>query len=225
MSGDIWLIATAVVLTVVAMFLVALESALTRVSKVSVSELQDLGVPGADRLAVVVGDRARYVNVILLVRLALSTFAIVCVTVVCLKAFPEPRWLGIVIASSVMLLVTFIMLGVAPRTLGRQHAIVIARRGSGVARVLNAVFGPLASLLILFGNAITPGKGYRHGPFASTAELREMVDMAEADAVIEAGEREMIHSVFELGDTLAREVMVPRIEMVWIEKEKRLRQA
>lgn len=225
MTGDILLIAAAVVMIVVAMFLVALEAALTRVSKVSVSELQSLGISGADRLAEVVADRARYINVILLVRLALSTLSIVSVTVVCLSAFPEPQWLGILIATGIMLLVTFIMLGVAPRTLGQQHALTVARRGAGVARFLNTIFGLIASLLILFGNAITPGKGYRQGPFASTAELREMVDMAEADAVIEAGEREMIHSVFELGDTLAREVMVPRTEMVWIEKDKRLRQA
>ncbi len=225
MTGDVLLIAIAVVLIVIAMFLVALESALTRVSKVSVSELQATGVAGADRLAGVVANRARYINVILLVRLSLSTLSIVCVTVVCLRALPDPQWLGILVAALVMLLVTFIMLGVAPRTLGQQHALSIARKGAGVARFLNAIFGPIASLLILFGNAITPGKGYRQGPFASTAELREMVDMAEADAVIEAGEREMIHSVFELGDTLAREVMVPRTEMVWIEQEKRLRQA
>ena len=43
--------------------------------------------------------------------------------------------------------------------------------------------------------------------------------------MVEHGEREMIHSVFELGDTIAREVMVPRTEMVWIERDKTLRQA
>ena len=77
--------------------------------------------------------------------------------------------------------------------------------------------GPLASLLILIGNAITPGKGYREGPFVSQAELRELLDQAGADSVIEDDERQMLHSVFELGDTLVREVMVPRTEMVWIE--------
>ncbi len=225
MTSDLALIVAAIVLVVIAMFLVAIESALSRVSKVSVTELQTQGVAGSDRLASVVADRARYINVILMVRLAASTFSIVFVTVVMLRAISEPEWAGVVVAGLVMWLITFIMLGVAPRTLGQQHALTIARRGAGVARTLNAVFGPLAWLLILFGNAITPGKGYRHGPFATTAELREMVDLAEADEVIEAGEREMIHSVFELGDTLAREVMVPRTEMVWIEQDKRLRQA
>ncbi|GAE69445.1 magnesium and cobalt efflux protein CorC [Cutibacterium acnes JCM 18909] len=80
-------------------------------------------------------------------------------------------------------------------------------------------------MLILIGNALTPGKGYAEGPFTSEAELREMVDYAEASDLIEAGEREMIHSVFELGDTLTKEVMVPRTDVVYIPRTKNLRQA
>ena len=72
---------------------------------------------------------------------------------------------------------------------------------------------------------MTPGKGYRNGPFATQAELRELVDLAEADSLIEDDERQMIHSVFELGETFAREVMVPRTQMVYIERSKSLRQA
>ena len=74
-----------------------------------------------------------------------------------------------------------------------------------------AIFGPLVALLILIGNALTPGKGYREGPFSSQAELRELVDLAEADQVIDDDDAAMLHSVFELGDTIVREVMVPRI--------------
>ena len=87
------------------------------------------------------------------------------------------------------------------------------------------MLGPLPRLLILVGNAITPGRGFSEGPFASEAELRELVDLAEASSVIESGERQMIHSVFELGDTLVREVMVPRTDVVFIERSKTLRQA
>jgi CBS domain containing-hemolysin-like protein len=90
---------------------------------------------------------------------------------------------------------------------------------------LAGVLGPLPQLLIAFGNALTPGKGFRHGPFTSEAELRDLVDLAEASKVIESDEREMIHSVFELGDTIVREVMVPRTDIVFIERTKTLRQA
>jgi CBS domain containing-hemolysin-like protein len=86
------------------------------------------------------------------------------------------------------------------------------------------VLGPIPQLLILVGNAITPGRGFRTGPFSTETELRELVDLAEASAVIESGERAMIHSVFEFGDTIAREVMVPRGDVVYIERYKNLRQ-
>jgi CBS domain containing-hemolysin-like protein len=89
---------------------------------------------------------------------------------------------------------------------------------------VTSVLGPVPRLLILVGNAITPGRGFREGPFSTETELRELVDIAEASAVIESGERRMIHSVFELGDTTAREVMVPRNDVVYIERHKNLRQ-
>ena len=77
----------------------------------------------------------------------------------------------------------------------------------------------------MIGNALTPGKGFIDGPFSTEAELRELVDLAEASSVIESGERQMIHSVFDLGNTIVREVMVPRTDMVFIEEHKTLRQA
>jgi CBS domain containing-hemolysin-like protein len=75
------------------------------------------------------------------------------------------------------------------------------------------------------GNALTPGRGFRNGPFASEIELREVVDLAQQRGVVADDERRMIQSVFELGDTAAREVMVPRTEMVWIESDKTASQA
>src|SRR5918996_631504 len=94
-----------------------------------------------------------------------------------------------------------------------------------VAGLLSSVFRMRwQAVLIVIGNALTPGKGFREGPFATEAELRELVDLAEAGGVVESGEREMIHSVFELGDTIVREVMVPRTDVVFIEAGKTLRQ-
>ena len=125
----------------------------------------------------------------------------------------------------VMVVVSYVLIGVGPRTIGRQHAYAVALVGAGPALLLGRIFGPLASLLILLGNAITPGRGYREGPFSSEVEIRELVDLAESRGVVERGEREMIQSVFDLGDTIAREVMVPRTEVVWIEGTKTVPQA
>jgi CBS domain containing-hemolysin-like protein len=123
-----------------------------------------------------------------------------------------------------MLVVSFVVIGVAPRTLGRQHSETVALLSAAPLHAFETVLGPIPQLLILVGNALTPGRGFREGPFSTETELRELVDIAEASAVIESGERKMIHSVFELGDTTAREVMVPRNDVVFIEHFKNLRQ-
>ncbi len=91
--------------------------------------------------------------------------------------------------------------------------------------VLTTILFFAPQIMIVIGNIITPGRGYPDGPFASEDELREYVDRAEASNQIEAEERRMIHSVFDLGDTIVKQVMVPRPEVVFIEAHKTLRQA
>ena len=90
---------------------------------------------------------------------------------------------------------------------------------------IRRLLGPVARLLVVLGNAVTPGKGFRDGPFESESELRDLVDLAGESEVIEAGERRMIHGVFDLGDTLVREVMVPRTDMITIDADRVCRQA
>ena len=204
-------------------FLVAIETAIGRISTAHIDEF-DTGRAFA-QLQRVVSDRVKYVTVLLFVRQACSVFAIVLVANEVSKSYGLGDWHSVLIAAAIMVLVSFLALGVAPRTLGRQHVLLYARIGAPIALFLAAILGPLTRLLILIGNAITPGKGYRDGPFATAAELRELVDVAEASQLIESDERRMIHSVFELGETIVREVMVPRTEMVWIERHKTLRQA
>ncbi len=225
MTAEGWSLVVAAVLVVLAAFLVAAETAIGRVSRARVEELEREGVAGAARLKSLLDDRARYVNVLLFLHMLLLAGATVLVTNAFLVLIPGPTWWRLLAAALVMVVLGYVLLGVAPRTLGVQRADRIALRAAAPARALATLLGPVTSLLILVGNAITPGKGFRRGPFASQAELRELVDLAEADDLIEDDERQMIHSVFELGDTIARELMVPRTEMVFVERGKTLRQA
>lgn len=224
MSQNTLLIVLASFMVLFAAVFVATETALARVSKATIDQLRKDGSKPASRLIKLLDDRAKYVNSLMFAHLTLSTIAIVLVTTVSLDVFVDNN-LALVTSSAVMVLVGYIVLGVAPQTLGRQRADKIALSTVRLTRMITVVFGPLSRIFILVGNAITPGQGFREGPFSTQAELRELVDMAGADSVIEDDERQMIHSVFELGDTIAREVMVPRTEMVWIEAHKTLRQA
>ncbi|MEU8174346.1 hemolysin family protein [Microbispora hainanensis] len=221
--NDGWLL-SAVVLIVAGGLLASAETALTRISRVRAEEFVKEGRRGAVRLQAIVADPPRYLNLVLLLRLSCELVATVITTLLFID------WLGdrgqaYALAAVVMILVSYVIVGVMPRTLGRQHAEVVALASAPIVYGLTRIFGPLPELLILLGNALTPGKGFREGPFTSEAELRDLVDLAEQRRVIEPDEREMIHSVFELGDTLVREVMVPRTDMVFIERGKTLHQA
>jgi CBS domain containing-hemolysin-like protein len=215
---------TAGALVVLAGVFSAADAALTTYSRARAEELVGERRAGAARLVSLLDDRARYLNTVILLRLLCETAAAVLLTLVVLRWYDGARWPTVLTTVGVMLVVSFVVVGVAPRTLGRQHADRVAPVAAVIVWYATRVLGPIPQLLILVGNAITPGRGFRSGPFSTETELRELVDYAEASAVIESGEREMIHSVFEFGDTIAREVMVPRGDVIYIERTKNLRQ-
>jgi CBS domain containing-hemolysin-like protein len=218
------LLAVAAGCVVLAALVTMAESALSAVSRSRAEQLVSDGRRGAARLLLVAQDPAPHLNTSLFLRIAFEVAATVTVAFLYFEHF-ETQWQRLLFPILTMLMVSFIGLGVAPRTLGRQHAERIALSAAGPIGALTTVLGPVSQLMILIGNVLTPGKGFTEGPFTSEAELRELVDLAEARDLIEAEEREMIHSVFELGDTIVKEVMVPRTEMVYVERGKTLRQA
>ncbi|MCF6521705.1 hemolysin family protein [Streptomyces sp. JJ36] len=218
------LIAAAVALVIVAWLAACAEAGLARTTSYRADEAVRSGRRGAAKLAVVAADPTRYLNLALLLRVTSEMAAGVLVTYASLRSFDE-TWQALTVAMGVMVLVSYVAVGVSPRTIGRQHPLNTATAASYVLLPLARVLGPVPQLLILVGNAMTPGRGFRKGPFASEAELRAMVDLAERESLIEAEERRMVHSVFQLGDTLVREVMVPRTDLITIERFKNLRQA
>ncbi len=223
-SGDVWLLTAAATLVILAGLFSAADAALSSYSRARAEELASDGRPGAKRLVALLDDAPRYLNTALLLRLLCEISAIVLVTQLVRDVWDGKFWQAALTSIAVMLVVSFVVIGVAPRTLGRQHNERIALLSAAPLSAITAILGPIPRLLILVGNAITPGRGFREGPFSTETELRELVDLAEASAVIESGERKMIHSVFEFGDTIVREVMVPRNDVVYIERYKNLRQ-
>ncbi len=201
----------------------AIDAAISTVSLARVEEMIRDERPGAVRLAKVIAERPRYINLIVLLRITCEAAATVML-VAYLYEDLGLEW-GLIVAAAIMVVVSFVAIGVGPRTVGRQHAYTIALASAVPLQMISVLLTPISRLLVLIGNALTPGRGFRNGPFASEIELREVVDLAQQRGVVAADERRMIQSVFELGDTPAREVMVPRTEMVWIESDKSAGQA
>ena len=223
-AQGVQLLLVALVLVLVAGAFAASEAALARVSRARAGELVSEGRRGAEALARVAADPGPTLSVSTFLRVLSEAGAAVSLALVYLDVIGS-RWQAALAAVGTGAALSFVVVGVGPRTLGRQHSDRVGLVAAPVMIALTRVLGPLARLLVLIGNVLTPGKGFRDGPFASEAELRELVDIAEASELIEADEREMIHSVFELGDTLVREVMVPRTALVSIEAGTSLRAA
>ena len=210
-------------LLLVAGFLAGSESALTSLSRLLIEEIVESKPKYKKRFENFVENPSRFLNVILLVRKTCELTATALVATFFVEQNSN-KALALFGAISLMVAISYVVVGVGPRTLGKQHAIKWARPAITSAVLLSKLLGPLTTLLIGIGNAITPGKGFKSGPFSTEAEFRDMVDQASESGFVEESEREMIHSVFDLGETLVRELMVPRTEMVWIEADKTVRQ-
>ncbi len=213
----------AIALIVLGGLFAAIDAAIGTVSMARVAEMVRDEQPGAVALSKVMAERPRYINLMVLLRITCEITA----TALLVGFFRQVLSLdgGLFVAAIIMVVVSFVVIGVGPRTLGRQHAYSISLATALPLQVISWLLMPISRLLVVLGNALTPGRGLRNGPFASEIELREVVDLAQQRGVVAADERRMIQSVFELGDTPAREVMVPRTEMIWIESDKLASQA
>lgn len=213
----------AIVLVVLGGLFSAVDAAISTVSIARVEELVREERPGAVRLTKLIAQRPTYTNLVVLLRIACEVTATVLLVA---YLYGELGWgWGRLTGAVIMVVTSFVLIGVGPRTLGRQNAYSIALATALPLQVISTLLTPITRVLVLLGNALTPGRGFRNGPFSSEIELREMVDLAQQRGVVADDERRMIQSVFELGDTPAREVMVPRTEMVWIENDKSAAQA
>ena len=231
MTAPAWLLVAAAVLALTAGWCANAEAALALVSATGAAERAAGSRPGngQSRLAVVAADLPRYMSVLLLLRASCEIFAAVLVTAAFVNWLGDD-WRAVLCSLAVVLGLRYLLTGVCPQT-GRvgPRSERTAERAARFLFPLTRALGPLPRLLVACGNALPPAR--RAGPQSdeegpvNRAELRGLVDYLERRNGIEPGERDMVRSVFELGDTIVREVMVPRTDMVFIEADKTVEQA
>ena len=224
MPAQVWLTAAAIVLVLMAGWWASAEATLARLSAVGAEQLAGSGRPASRRLRAVFADLPRYLNILLLLRVTCETSATVLVVAAFVHWFGA-GWKGFLIALAVMVGVGYLVVGISPAPLGRRGAERVALGAATVLYPLGVILGPIPRMLVAAGSVLTRGRGTAASPLAGKSELRGLVDFLEQRSVIEPGEREMVRSVFELGDTIVREVMVPRTEMVFIDQDKTVDQA
>ena len=203
MSDQGWLIAAAIVLVLMAGWWASAEATLARLSAVGAEQLVGSGRPASRRLRAIFEDLPRYLNILLLLRVICETSATVLVVAAFVHWFGA-GWKGFLIALGVMIGVGYLVVGISPVPLGRRGAERVALGAATVLYPLGVILGPVPRLLVAAGSVVTRGRGTAASPLTGKSELRGLVDFLEQRSVIEPGEREMVRSVFELGDTIVR---------------------
>ncbi|MDC0991741.1 hemolysin family protein [Pontimonas sp.] len=205
---------TAIVLVVVGGLLTAISAALGAVGR---NELIDLAATKRKPKAVhaLAAGMPAHERAVRFVRVVVESIAAVLLTLAVSSWLDQ--WWEILLVTGVLLIgISFVVVGSSPRSVGQRHAIALVGFFAGFVHAIRTVVGPLAELLIVVGNIVTPGSG---GAAVSRSEdqLRNWVDEAADQDMLEDEDRELIHSIFELGDTIVREVMVARTDMVTVE--------
>ena len=220
-TAQVLMLAAVLGLILLAGFFAMAETSLTRISRVKAITLEEEGRRGAPRLARLVEHPERFLNPVLLLVLVCHIVAATLVGALAEQLFGA---LGVAVAIFFEVVVIFVFAEAAPKTWAVQHTERAALLAAPLVAAISN-FPPvrlLARALIALSNWIIPGKGLKQGPFVSEEELLATVDVATEDEVIEHEERKLIHSIIEFGDTVVREVMVPRPDMASVEGKDRV---
>ncbi|MEA2581331.1 MAG: magnesium and cobalt exporter, family [Actinomycetota bacterium] len=209
-----------VVLIGVVGVMAASEVAITRTNRVRAVRLQEEARRGSSALVRIVEEPAPFLNVVLLITLLATIGGTTIATSLAVRHF---HGAGEIISTAAMTLVLFVFAEVTPKTFAIQQPDRVALRVAPLIAFIGTVVGPFAKGLLRLANVIMPGKGLKEGPYITEQELRASAEVASEEGEIEDEEKELIHSIFEFGDTIVREVMVPRPDIIAIEDDKTLR--
>ena len=214
-TTDALMLVVIFLLLVMLIFLSVAEMALSRMSKPRATSLADKGTKAGKALKKLVDEPERWVNPLLL---TVNICQIVQATLTGVVAGELFGAAGVAVGVVLNVVVFFVVAEAVPKTYAVQYPQRAALWAARPTLVLVG-FPPLqwmSRVLIKITNVIVRGKGLEQGPFVSESELLGIVETAAEDEVIEEEERELIESIIEFGDTIAREVMVPRPDMITI---------
>ena len=221
MSGTDWVqIGIIVLLIGVVAFNAASEVAITRTNRIRAIRLAEENRRGAGALSKIVDDPAPHLNVVLLLTLLATIGGTTLATSLAVRHLENA---GEIVSTVVMTIALFIFAEVTPKTFAIQQTDRVGLWTAPVLVFITRLVGPFAKGLLKLANVIMPGKGLKQGPYITEQELRASAEVASEEGEIEDEEKELIHSIFEFGDTIVREVMVPRPDIISIEDDKTLR--
>lgn len=218
------LLMVAAALLVIGGLLAASDAALGVRSRAELLSLADDSSPRVGAaIGAIADDEAAHVNAISFARVAAETLSAVLITMV-LAYSVDQLWLALLLAALIVTAITFVLVGSSPRTVGTHHPEAVIRFSARFVRFVRLSLGPIAGALMRFGDRVTPGRTSGGVRIRDEQQLLSMVDQATEQDLLEEDDRDYIHSLMEFGNTLVRELMIPRIDMVTIDTDQSVRE-
>ena len=218
---EITFVVIAAALLLLAAVIAAMETVVSRLNLVRALRLDEEQAPGARSLVWVLEHRATVLDALLVVTVLGRA------TLVAIAALLGWSWtdgvLGAVVAVALVVVLSLVLGEVVPRTVALRYLETTGLRLARATQLLSALAFPLTRGVVALGRVFVPRRHEVSGPHASDDELRALdVDDDEQDDELEPEERAMIRSIFELADTIVREIMVPRPDMVMVAEDASL---
>lgn len=212
------LIACAVIVLALGALLSAGESALLRFTRAAADDLVEEGRRGAARVRRLAEHRTRVLGALSVARVAVDMLAAVLITLAA-SGLVRAWWQVLALALLANIILLGVVVGFSPRTYGRRNPAGTLLALGGLLTWVDVLGAPQRRLLSRTrrSEAAPTDAETRE---AVNEDLREMIDEIGETDTIEDEDREMMRSVVELGQTLVREVMVPRTDMVTIDAHK-----
>jgi len=217
-----WVAGLVVGLVLFGSILAIAESSISRMTRFRAGTLRQEGRRNAALLEEIERDPAPYLNSIYLAVMFAQNGSAILVALVAEHYFAD---VGITLASVAFTLAYFVVVEAMSKTYGILHSDRTALSMAPIVWALGRALAIPARLLIGLANVLLPGKGLKQGPFVSEQDIRSMAEVGHEEGSIEESERQMIHSIFEFGDTIVRQIMVPRPDIVAVEVKTPLQAA
>ncbi|MDQ1582948.1 MAG: magnesium and cobalt exporter, family [Microbacteriaceae bacterium] len=192
----------------------AVDAAISVQSRADIADLAEKS-RAKRSLRALAADPNAHLNTVSFMRIIAETTAAVLVTLAFSMVF-DAWWVTLLLSALIMTGVSFVLVGASPRSVGRVHSKLLLQLVSPLVHFLRVLLGPVANALVALGNRVTPSRA-RSSVVASEEQLLSIVDEATALDVLEEDDRELIHSIFEFSETVVREVMIPRTDMLTID--------
>lgn len=218
-TSDIVQLISLLILLLLSAFFSSAETALTTVNKIRMRTLSEAGNKKADRVLRITEDSGKMLSTILIGNNIVNLSASSIATSFAIKHFGS---VGAGIATGVLTFLVLVFAEVTPKTKATIEADKMALSFAIIIEFLMKFFTPVIfvvnklSLVVLFLLRVDPNK---KDELLTEEELRTIVDVGQESGVIEDEERDMIHNLFDFGDSEAKEIMIPRIDMTFVSSD------